>query len=142
MTIKTIVFNNKIKDTDNKQVNLKKALIFIDKTITAKEDGEGFIGFIKKNKEFIQFIRVDEDEWNLDIPIQDVESETWTGVVWDLPGLPTRMAKKVVTAFYQEANLIQIIMRDFNAGVDPKWNDNEKILISKDFITWLEENFD
>jgi hypothetical protein len=52
------------------------------------------------------------------------------------------MAKKVVTAFYQEANLIQIIMRDFNAGVDPKWNDNEKILISKDFITWLEENFD
>ena len=141
MSIKNIVFNNKIKDTDNKKVNLKKALIFIDKTISAKEDGEGFIGFIKENKEFIQFIRVDEDEWNLDIPIQEVESETWTGVVWDLPGLPTKIAKKVVTAFYQEPNLIQIIKRDFNAGVDPRWDDDEKILISNNFITWLEENF-
>ena len=141
MTIKHIVFNNKIKDTDNKKVNLKKALVFIDETITAKVDGEGFIGFIKENKEFIQFIRVDEDEWDLDIPIQDFESEIWSGVVWALPGLPTRIAKKAVTAFYQEPNLIQIIKRDFNAGVDPRWNDDEKILISNDFITWLEENF-
>jgi len=141
MTIKHIVFNNKIKDTDNKKVNLKKALVFIDETITAKEDGEGFIGFIKENKEFIQFIRVDEDEWDLSIPIQDIESKTWSGVVWVLPRLPTRIAKKVIRAFYQEPNLIQIIMRDFNAGVDPRWDDDEKILIDNDFINWLEENF-
>ena len=141
MTIKHIVFNNKIRDTDNKKVNLKKALVFIDETITAKEDGEGFIGFIKENKEFIQLIRVDEDEWDLGIPIQDVESRTWSGVVWVLPGLSTRITKKIVRAFYEEPNLIQIIMRDFNAGVDPRWDDDEKILIDNDFINWLEENF-
>ena len=141
MTIKFIVFNNKIRDTDNKKVNMKKALVFIDHTITAKEDGEGFIGFIKENRELIQFIRVDEDEWDLDIPIQDIESETWSGVVWVLPGLLTRMVKKIVAAFYQEPDLIQIVMRDFNAGVDPRWDDDEKILIDNDFINWLEENF-
>jgi hypothetical protein len=141
MTIKHVVFNNKIPDTDNKKVNLKKALTFIDDTVTAKEDGEGFIGFIKENKEFIQLIRVDEDEWDLDIPIQDIESRTWSGVVWVLPGLPTRITKKVVRAFYEEPNLIQIIMRDFNAGVDPRWDEEEKILISNNFIIWLEENF-
>jgi hypothetical protein len=141
MTIKYIVFNNKIRDTDNKKVNLKKALVYIDGTITAKEDGEGFIGFIKENKEFIQFIRVDENLWELDIPIQDFDSETWTGVVWVLPELTTQNTKKVVRAFYQEPSLIQIIMRDFNAGVDPRWDDDERVLISNDFIPWLEENF-
>jgi hypothetical protein len=141
MTIKHVVFNNKIPDTDNKKVNLKKALTFIDDTVTAKEDGEGFIGFIKENKEFIQFIRVDENLWELDIPIQDFDSETWTGVVWVLPELTTQNTKKVVRAFYQEPSLIQIIMRDFNAGVDPRWDDDERVLISNDFIPWLEENF-
>ena len=141
MTIKYIVFNNKIRDTDNKKVNLKKALVYIDGTITAKKDGEGFIGFIKENKEIIQFIRADENLWELDIPIQDFDSETWTGVVWVLPELTTQNTKKVVRAFYQEPSLIQIIMHDFNAGVDPRWDDDERVLISNDFIPWLEENF-
>jgi len=136
-----IIFNFKYKVEDKKLVNLSKSLKILDKTPNSRKYVDNIIGFSKNNGEFIQFLRLYEEDWEFDIPIQNLETKNWTGVTYSLQELPTNIVKKIVKAYFEEKDLIGLIREKFDAGEDPDHTNDNSFVIEKKIISWLYNNY-
>lgn len=56
----------RIPSDNPREVNLKEALREVDKFSTVEGN---FVGFINEKEETIQFVRFEEDQWLIDVPI-------------------------------------------------------------------------
>lgn len=157
------IFNFLYDFDGNKKVNLSEALkllekIPIPKVINEKEiyainddtfimtkdpDSEdNAVGFVKKNGEIIQFLRLFEDEWEIDIPIQNLQTKSWTGETYLFDGLSTYDVKKIVKVFFKDADLISSIVENFEAR-DNYNEDDDKFKLEMDvkFKKWVNQRY-
>ena len=153
------IFNFLYDFDGNKKVNLSEALKLLEKTpipmvinekeiyainddtfiMTKDPDSEdNAVGFMKKNEEIIQFLRLFEDEWEIDIPIQNLQTKSWTGETYLFDGLSTYDVKKIVKVFFKDADLISSIVENFEAR-DNYNEDDDKFKLEMDvkFKKWV-----
>ena len=160
---KKIIFNFLYSFDNNQKVNISKALKLLDRTPFPKsnpdntiyavnddtfikyqdsgDNEDNIIGFKNNNGEFIQFIRLSEEEWQFDIPIQNLQIKSWTGVNLLLNDISTQIVKKIVKAFFEESDLIGLIREKFNAGKDPKYDNDDQLVIDENFKVWIDSNY-
>ena len=157
------IFNFLYDFDGNKKVNLSEALKLLEKTpipkvinekeifainddtfiMTKDPDSEdNAVGFVKKNGEIIQFLRLFEDEWEIDIPIQNLQTKSWTGETYLFDGLSTYDVKKIVKVFFKDADLISSIVENFEAR-DNYNEDDDKFKLEMDvkFKKWVNQKY-
>ncbi len=135
------IFNNEFESEKNKKVSISKALRLIDTTPIPDniEEDFFFIGFVKKSGELIQFVRLLENEWEIDIPIQNLQTKTYTGINYLFDELETQDVKKIVKIFYKGGDLIGPIKDKFVARDDYKEDDARyKVEQDKKFKKWVD----
>ena len=157
------IFNFLYDFDGNKKVNLSEALKLLEKTpipkvinekeiyainddtfiMTKDPDSEdNAVGFVKKNGEIIQFLRLFEDEWEIDIPIQNLQTKSWTGETYLFDGLSTYDVKKIVKVFFKDSDLISSIVENFEAR-DNYNEDDDKFKLEMDvkFKKWVNQKY-
>ena len=63
--------NDGKRDVEDVEVSLKEALGEIGKHPPCSEEVDSFIGFTRNEEEICQFVRFGEDDWLIDVPINE-----------------------------------------------------------------------
>lgn len=138
--------------TEERQVTLEEALDFLRSFPTGEKTVENFIGFVRENNDTIQFVHVTQDEWFLDIPLQDPSTQTWNKITLQLENVSTAAVNRIISHFFTDPGFISFINSNFvkkeNKGFlsrffskKPKGIEGVTYLdIDQKFINWILEN--
>jgi len=81
-----------------KEVTMEAAFQEVDKLPTTEDN---FIGFVNEKEETIQFVRFEEDDWLIDVPI--IEKNEFSYSLQD-SDLTTEKVKEIVKEFFLGEN--------------------------------------
>ncbi len=138
---KIFMFNSKTEE--DLEISLADSFTSIDQVPTNEKSTEAFIGFVNENKGVIQFLRYLDDEWLLDIPLQENETKNWTNTLLQFERISTALVKRIVETFFVDDNLIDKINSKYRLEETAEVIENiTYIAIDPAFIQWIERHND